>query len=380
MENKERLGRLLASADASNWLATASRWKEQGGKVIGLLCSNVPEEVFTAAGVFPVRIMKLSHSNTPLSDAYRPVNTDVYYNNVLESVLRGELGVLDGIVTTNRDDDMRRLVDVIQSVNKFPLVYLMHCPHTNSETGVSRFAQEIRHLVERLEALWGLKVSREALLNAVKVQNQTRRLIQSIYLLKKGKKPRLTGAESLNLCLAAMAMPRAVFNEEVEALLPYIKQRQPRYSRTTPRIMVTGDVLDESAFVALIEEVTGPVVIDDLDLGYRYFSGQVDTAGSDIVGCLARYYLTRPGGPRFPAWEAQAQHMIALAREYEVDGVVELGLRNSLPTEYRSPSVARDLREAGIPFLALRVEYAPTSIEQMRTRVEAFGEALRGKV
>ncbi|MBM2824790.1 MAG: 2-hydroxyglutaryl-CoA dehydratase, D-component [Dehalococcoidales bacterium] len=379
MENEDRLGQLLARSDARNWLATASEWKKQGGKVVGLLCSNVPEEVLTAAGIFPVRLMKLAHPNTPLSDAYRPVHTDVYYNNVLESVLRGELGVLDGIVTTNRDDDMRRLIDAIESVHKFPLVYIMHCPHITSETGVKRFTQEIGHLLERLEALWGVKVSTEALRNAVKEQNQTRRLVQSMYLLKKGKELPLTGAECLKLCLAAMAMPKASFNEEAEALLPHIKQRKPRYTRTTPRLMVTGDVLDEPAFVALVEDAAGPVVIDDLDLGYRYFWGQVDTADKDIIASVARYYLTRPGAPRFPAWEEQVKHMISLAREYKAEGVVELGLRNSLPTEYRSPSAARDLREAGIPFLSLRVEYAPTSIEQMRTRVEAFGESLRGR-
>ncbi len=379
MENEDRLGQLLARSDAKNWQATASEWKKQGGKVVGLLCSNVPEEVLTAAGIFPVRLMKLAHPTTPLSDAYRPVHTDVYYNNVLESVLRDELGMLDGIIATNRDDDMRRLIDAIDSVKKFPLVHIMHCPHITSETGVKRFTQEIGHLLEHLEALWGVKVSTAALRKAVKVQNQTRKLIQSVYLLKKGKVLPVTGAETLRLCLAAMSMPKASFNEELEALLPHIKQRKARFAKATPRLMVTGDVLDEPAFVGLVEDAAGPVVIDDLDLGYRYFWGQTDDADKDIITSVARYYLTRPSAPRFPAWEEQVKHMIALAKGYKAEGVVELGLRNSLPTEYRSPSVARDLREAGIPFLSLRVEYAPSSIEQMRTRVEAFGESLRGK-
>ena len=34
----------------------ARQWKEKGGKVVGYLCDNVPEEFILAAGLFPFRL------------------------------------------------------------------------------------------------------------------------------------------------------------------------------------------------------------------------------------------------------------------------------------------------------------------------------------
>jgi benzoyl-CoA reductase subunit C len=31
-------------------------WKKQGGRVMGYLCSTIPEEMFTAAGLMPFRL------------------------------------------------------------------------------------------------------------------------------------------------------------------------------------------------------------------------------------------------------------------------------------------------------------------------------------
>ena len=35
---------------------SAREWKEKGGKVVGYLCDNVPEEIIAAAGFFPFRL------------------------------------------------------------------------------------------------------------------------------------------------------------------------------------------------------------------------------------------------------------------------------------------------------------------------------------
>ena len=36
--------------------AAAEAWKQAGGKVVGYLCDNVPDELITAAGFFPLRV------------------------------------------------------------------------------------------------------------------------------------------------------------------------------------------------------------------------------------------------------------------------------------------------------------------------------------
>ncbi len=48
----------------------AQEWKQRnGGKVVGWLCTYVPEEIIYAAGMLPVRVLG-SHETQDITDAY----------------------------------------------------------------------------------------------------------------------------------------------------------------------------------------------------------------------------------------------------------------------------------------------------------------------
>jgi len=50
----------------------ARQWQEKGGKIVGYLCDNVPEEFILAAGLFPLRL-----SGDPRGDTERVAPTAV---------------------------------------------------------------------------------------------------------------------------------------------------------------------------------------------------------------------------------------------------------------------------------------------------------------
>jgi len=54
MEN--RLQALVDANKPENRSKWAVEWRRQGKRVMGMLCSNVPEEIISAAGVLPWRI------------------------------------------------------------------------------------------------------------------------------------------------------------------------------------------------------------------------------------------------------------------------------------------------------------------------------------
>ncbi len=376
MADEEKLQELLSASRRENWAKPAQEWQQKGKKVIGIIDSYVPEEVLYAAGILPIRIMHVSHKYITLAHAYRVVHTDAYYTNVLEALLKKELPFIDGFVFTNRDDDSRRLCDVVDSVVKPPIAHLMHIPRTTTSPAVRRLGEEIVHLGEALNKVWGLNVSDDALRQAAGVYNKNRELMGKLYELRKQDVPPLTGAEFLGLTTAAMVMPKDVFNQKLEPLMGYLEKRQAPIRHRRPRLIVSSDALDSREYIELVETTGALVAMDDLDTGSRYFTLLTDTSATDIKAALASRYLNRPGCPRMMSWDTQIALIIQLIRDYRIDGFVELPLRNSFAREFRTPILMHALEEAQIPAITLKREYEYTNEAQLATRIGGFIEML----
>lgn len=78
----------------------ARELKAQGQRIVGWICTYVPEEIIHAAGLLPFRVIGGS-SETPMADAYLYSNNCTFVRNCLEEGLSGSLGFLDGIVACN---------------------------------------------------------------------------------------------------------------------------------------------------------------------------------------------------------------------------------------------------------------------------------------
>ena len=81
---------------ASPFNKTVAKWKDEEKKIIGWLCSYVPEEIIHAAGALPIRMMGRKEVVTGDSEAYLYSNTCSFVRNCLEMGLKGEYDFLDG--------------------------------------------------------------------------------------------------------------------------------------------------------------------------------------------------------------------------------------------------------------------------------------------
>ncbi len=376
MFEEDRLQDILAIGRGDNWTKQARQWQQTGKKVIGIIDSYVPEEVLFAANILPVRIMHVAHKYITLAHAYRVMHIDGYYTNVLESLLKKELPFIDGLIFTNRDDDSRRLYDVVEAVVKPSFNYLMHIPRATTSPAVGRLKNEITYLLEALERTWGIHVDDNALRQACQVYNMSRDLVSQLYELRKRDVPPLSGAEFLDLTTAAMAMPRNVFNLKLEPLMDYLGTRRITSSHLRPRLMVSSDALDSREYIELIENTGALVAMDDLDTGSRYFQLNVDTKAPDIKEALATRYLNHPGCPRMMYWDKQFALIIQQVHDYRIDGVIELPQRNAFAREFRTPVFMRALLEAQVPAITLKREYEYANEGQLSTRIGSFIEML----
>jgi benzoyl-CoA reductase/2-hydroxyglutaryl-CoA dehydratase subunit BcrC/BadD/HgdB len=374
MEDKLQI--LIDGNKPENRSKWALDWKKEGKKVFGLLDIYVPEEIVSAAGLLPWRITGTWNEAVPRAAMHRPSMTCRFCTHVLESFMNGELDFVDGMATTQLDDDFRRLWDVLDYIKKPSFSYIMYLPHTASATTVGMWKKSVNDFKETMETYSGNKISTDELRRQIKIYNKMRALLRAVYELRKRKIPPLTGAEVLGITTAARIMPREIFNSTLESLLPYLKERKVSSVDGKPRIFMGGEWLDHPGYVKLVENSGAVVVMDEFDTGSQYFWDDVDDAAVDPLDALAKRYIMRPGLSRMAQWEMQAKRNLAWIKEYNAGGVVELRSLYSLPLDYRYLYMRKKYDSESVPYLSINREYHLSQEGMLRTRIEAFLEMI----
>lgn len=356
------------------------RWKQQGGKVIGYMCTYVPEELIHAAGALPVRVTGDSRE-LPLGDAnahLHPVSCS-FSRQCLQLALEGRYAFLDGFIGGNNCDSIRRLVDNWLHYVPTPFTYILDVPHRLTPRAVDYYHGVLADLKEKLEGFLGVTISDQALREAIDLCNTTRQLLRQLYELRKRDAPPLSGAETLEVLNAGFRMPKGEYNQLLVQLLTEASAGG-REVRGDTRLMLSGSPLTNPDFVRNIEQLGALVVADELCTGGRYWSDPVELAdAAPPLEAIARRYLTKfPCAVMSPA-SARLDRVVDMAREYRVHGVISQVIRSCIPCLWQQPLLREKLGQQGVPLLELDVEYGTAGGGQISTRVQAFLESLHMK-
>lgn len=352
-------------------------WKDQGGKVVGYFCSTVPEEIITAAGLTPFRMRATGSTSTEESDAFYSSINCSFPRHCFNQVLTGDFKFLDGIVCVNSCDHVRRIYDNWKRFVPTDFIEMMSLPRKTGPDQVGWYTEELAMLKDKVGKHFGVEITDDRLWKAIKLHNETRRLQKKLYELRKQEKPPITGAETLAVMVAGTAMPHDQYNEMLRELLDELSGTEGPGSHRA-RLLIVGGILDDPAYIKVIEDQGGLVVTDSTCFGSRLMWVEVDENASDPISALAQYYLTdRPSCPRmYGEHDNRTQYVIDMCREFNCDGVIgeRLIFCDSWLVEHYM--LGQDLKAAGIPMLKLDREYLTSGIGQLRTRVQAFLETM----
>ncbi len=366
-------------SDAAETLANPvlQHWKDQGGKVVGYFCSTVPEEIITAAGLVPFRMRATGSTGTEESDAYYSSINCSFPRHCFNQALTGDFKFLDGVICVNSCDHVRRIYDNWKRFVPTDFIEVMSLPRKTGQDQVDWYTDELAMLRDKIGKYFGVEITDDLLWKAVKLHNETRRLQKKLYELRKQEKPPITGAETLAVMVAGTAMPKEQYNEKLRELLDELSGTEGPGSHRA-RLMIVGGILDDPAYVKVIEDQGGLVVTDSTCFGSRLMWIEVNENASDPVAALAQYYLTdRPSCPRmYGEHDNRTQYVIDMCREFNCDGVIgeRLIFCDSWLVEHYM--LGQDLKAAGIPMLKMDREYLTSGIGQLRTRVQAFLETM----
>ena len=354
--------------------------KASGKKVIGWLCTYVPEEIIHAADALPVRITGYQQEQE-LNDgtAYLYVNNCSFSRSCLQLALRGEYDFLDGVVGGSTCDGVRRLFDLWRKYIGTDFHQILSIPRKFTEPAHELYLDQVTQFKQHIEEYMGAPITDEALVKSIELYNKTRALLKKLYDLRKSDNPPITGSEVLEVLEAGFRMPKEVFNQLLSELIEELSTASTTH-KGRARLAVVGSVLTNAEFIKSIEEQGGLVVTDELCTSTRYWSDPVILDGSKTpLEAIAKRYLNNfPCARMYPSDE-RFDRIIQLIKDFRVDGVVSQIIRYCVPYAHDLPLLTKKLEAINVPLLALDVEYGSSGSGQIATRVQAFLEMLEAR-
>ena len=350
--------------------------KQKGHRIVGYVCTYVPEEIIHAAGLTPVRVLG-GEGETPQADAHLYSNLCSFVRSAVEGGFQGRYDYLEGLVALNACDHIRRLYDVwsIYLKDKTPFTAILSVPGKISENAIAVYKEELEDFQQKLENHFGTKITPEALRNSIALYNATRSLLDDLYDLRKSAEPSITGSEVMEVILAGMVTPREQYNEQLKALLEALKSRSPvENADDRVRLLVVGSEMQDVDFIKVIEDLGGLVVTDDLCIGARYFRCLVEDG--DPLDTLARRYVTKNPCPRMRPQEERIRRLKQEVGDFNVEGVICEVMKFCDMHGAAYPIVKRAMDEIDIPVLKLEREHIMTTMGQIKTRTQAFFESI----
>lgn len=357
--------------------ADVQKWKDNGGKVLGSFCAAMPSELVTAAGMLPFRLRATGSTGTELSDSYFSSINCSFPRHAFNMALRGEYDFIDGLVLFNSCDHIRRIYDHWIRQLDTPLVKILSLPKKSGAQQVEFFRGELALLKEDIETKFGVEITDDKLREAIKLHNESRRLMRQLYELRKSENPPITGAETMAVTVASTAMPPERFNQLLSELLDDLSKAEGNADYRA-RFMVLGGELDNPDFLQIIEDLGGLVVADALCFGSRILWRDVDESIDDPLTAIAQYQVNeRPSCARvFTEYEKRSEYVHNMLNDYKADGAIFARLTFCEVWGFEQYSMVNDFKEWDIPLLCIDHEYTLSGVGQLKTRVQAFLETM----
>lgn len=355
--------------------------KDNGGRVVGIFCSFVPQELLMAAGAVAAPLCASSEEPIPEAEAHLPRNLCPLIKASYGFALTDTCPYFyfsDFIVGETTCDGKRKMFELMDEIKD---TYVMQLPHSRSESALESWKGEILRLKEKLEDFYGITITEEQIKEAIKLKNKERAAMLEFLELGKLNPAPISGYEM------GTRLDGLGFNFDMEARVEIIRQRtrevyedwKKNYEGRTssrPRILITGcpnsGVRDK--IIKAVEELGADVVAFDCCNGTREKVEPVDET-LPVYDAMAKKYLNINCSVMSPN-ESRMHYIEEMIDEYQVDGVIEIILQACHTYSIEAHYVKQAVTKKGKAYLLIETDYSQADKGQINTRLEAFLETI----
>jgi benzoyl-CoA reductase/2-hydroxyglutaryl-CoA dehydratase subunit BcrC/BadD/HgdB len=346
-------------------------------ETMGYACAYTPLALIDAAGYTPYRILPMSECPDQAGQLLHD-NLCPHVKRILDRAISEDLPDLHGLVLMNSCDAMRRLADAWGRVLPGDSIILLDLPAVADDAAVAYFAGELARLAESLSEWSGGKITNSDIATSIQQYNRLPPLFAK--LRKRLRQGKLAGGSSRMQTLYNEAM-MTPFEKSQRALEQALAEAEPKSPQSAGiPVFLFGNVLPDPEALTFFESCGARIIEDDLCTGSRLFTPIELEESRDLLLQISRSLLTRPPCARtFDPGQPlkMAADILARTRASGARGVIGQTIKFCDPYLDRLPAVREALRQAGIPLLLLEGDCSLRSIEQQRTRIEAFVEMMR---
>lgn len=358
--------------------------QKKGGKVFGTFCVYVPDEIVFAADAIATGLCGGSQFWVPGGEKVLPTNTCPLIKASVGARLDRTcpfFRIADMYVGETTCDGKKKAWEILSE--DVP-VHVMNLPQMKRAKDVKAWAEEIREFKDKVEEFTGNKVTADKLAASIRLINGKRKALQRLYDLRKNEKLPVSGCDALLISQIAFYDDPTRFAEMTNKLCDELDKRVEDgvsvVADGTKRIMLTGTPLAIPNWKLhnIVETSGGAVVCEEMCTGTRYFEHLVDESQTTVEGqiqALAERYMNI-NCACFTPNEGRIEDILRLAKEYNVDGIIDVNLKFCNLYDTEGYFVERAMKEAGIPVLGIETDYTDSDAQQLRTRVSAFIEML----
>ncbi|WAC07199.1 MAG: double-cubane-cluster-containing anaerobic reductase [Thermodesulfobacteriota bacterium] len=359
--------------------------KKEGKKVIGHYCAYSPVELALAAGAIAVPLCGNKKEPFLAADNDLPPNLCPIIRSSYDLAVSDTCPFFhasDMIVAETTCDGKKKMYEILQRIKPIHVMNLPQIP--DLPMSITLWKSEVRRLKTAIEKELGVKITDEALREAIHVTNEEARARKELFDLNRNKPALLSGKDLLVIVAqAGYSIDRMSGVALIDRLTEEIKKKaQQGYhvgNEKTPRILLTGTPLGENddKVVSLVEEYGGLVVAMEICGGYKSLDLRIDeTDCRDPILLLAEKQVGIPCSVMSPN-KKRIQLLERMIHDFAVDGVVDLTWHGCHTYNIESYWVA-DLVKNKLekPFLHLTTDFSDADRETMRVRIEAFLEMI----
>ncbi len=359
----------------------AATQRAKGGRVVGCLGCDVPEEYLLAGGLLPVRIAPDPESDLAAADAYLEACFDPLVRSQFDRIVRPGPKPWDYIAVSNSTDVLVRAYLYLRELRRTEpdapvpdtaFIDWLFTPSRKFQLYNEARAGEFRKKAEE----WAARpITDEDVRYAIRVLNSERAALRRISALRMAEQPRVSGTEALVITGAGFYMDRAAHRDLVNEVADAAEDWPVV---TGPRIFFSGTEQYGLTVYARLESVGAVIVGEDQDCGMRWFEGDTDETLPPEKAVASRY-MRRSPSPKKATVETRVETLCRAAAAAKADGVVVCMDQFEEAASWDFPEQKRALAALGIRAADFcKLPYPPEKEKKLPEKLAAFVSELKG--
>jgi benzoyl-CoA reductase/2-hydroxyglutaryl-CoA dehydratase subunit BcrC/BadD/HgdB len=360
--------------------------KKAKRKIVGTFCVYVPEEIILAVDGICIGLCAGAEVGSSEAERFIPRNTCALIKAFMGFKLAGlcpYVELTDLIVGETTCDGKKKAYEMFNDITK--KVYVMELPDMKSAEDRALWLGEVRRFRQKMEELSGKKATLEAIRKAASVVNGKRKALQRLSRLRAADPSPISGLDALLVNQIAFYDDPVRFTQMTNKLCDELEERVKQgtgvVEKGVARILVSGSpmAIPNWKLHSIIEGSGAVVVGEESCVGERNHRNLLDENFSSVDEALEKI-ASRYMGINCACFTPNSERMDdikSLVGSLRADGVIHYSLQFCTP--YIMEAYKAEKAVTNVPFMRIETDYSMEDIGQLKSRVEAFIEIVKGR-